>query len=525
MEITTLIDIIKNSAALYPNNEAFKCEDVSITYKELDTKTSQLAKCLIDSGVEKGDRVGIYLNRCIETAIAIYGILKAGAAYVPLDFTAPHSRTRFLIDNCGIAFLVTSNNQKRKITSLVDADSSLQGILGVSLDIPIKTTSWDFIYKTSLENYEAIKVSENDLAYIMFTSGSTGAPKGIMHTHGSGLNYAKLSANLYQVNSKDRVANHAPINFDISTFGYFTGPLAGASTVVITDAYTKFPVSLANLMDKENLTIWYSVPLALIQILLSGALDKINVNALRWVLFGGEVFATKYLKELIKKWPNVTFSNVYGPAEVNQCTYYNINSSTSLENQIPIGKIWNHTDYKILDPNDNEVSKGNKGLLVINSITMMKGYWNNKELTEKSFYIKTDEENNKLVYYRTGDVVYENKDNDMIFVGRNDRQAKIRGFRIELDEIELVLLKHPSVKEASVIIVESENKKKELNAVILLFEDVNTTSKELISFCKTNLPVYSIPERIQIFNSLPKTSSGKIDRNVLKNNLITKMNE
>ena len=522
MELLTLTDIITNSAELYSDNEAFKCEENSVSFKELDAKTSQLAKCLIDSGVKKGDRVGIYLNRCLETAIAIYGILKAGAAYVPLDFTAPHPRTRSLIDNCDIEFLVTSNSQKRKIISLIDKSSSLKGVIGLSHDLSVKTVSWDSVFNIRLEDYQAIEINQDDLAYIMFTSGSTGSPKGIMHTHRSGLNYAKLSAKLYQVNSKDRVANHAPINFDISTFGYFSAPLSGASTVIITDAHTKFPVSLANLIEKEKLTIWYSVPLALVQILLSGTFDKINFDSLRWVLFGGEVFGLKYLNEFMEKLPNATFSNVYGPAEVNQCTYYNFNSVTALDSQLPIGKVWYDAEYKILDTNDIEVAKGEKGILVIKADTMMKGYWKNEELTVQSLYIELNDENLESKYYRTGDVFYENGDGNLFFVGRNDRQTKIRGFRIELDEIESVLLKHPSVKEASVILVELENNKKELYAATLMLPGTTVSNKELKSFCKSHLPVYSVPDQIQIFETLPRTSSGKIDRNVLMNNLIEK---
>ncbi|WP_418603964.1 amino acid adenylation domain-containing protein [Hwangdonia sp.] len=521
MELFTLTDIIKNSADFYPNNEAFKCEDTSVSYKELDVKTSQLAKCLIDSGVKKGDRIGIYLNRCIETAIAIYGILKAGAAYVPLDFSAPHQRTRFLIHNCSIAFLVTSNKQKRKIASLLDGSLSLKGIIGLTHDMPVKTISWDIVFNINLKNYQATKIIEDDLAYVMFTSGSTGTPKGIMHTHRSGLNYAKLSADLYRINSNDRIANHAPINFDISTFGYFSAPLAGASTVIITDAHTKFPVSLAKLMEKEKLTIWYSVPLALVQILLSGALDKINLNSLRWVLFGGEVFGLKYLEELIKKWPNAMFSNVYGPAEVNQCTYFNFNSISNVNSHLPIGKVWGNTEFKILDNDDKEVVKGEKGILVIRSGTMMQGYFNNESLTYQSFYKEQNTANLVLKYYRTGDVVYENEDNDLVFAGRNDRQVKIRGFRIELDEIESILLKHPSVKEGSVMVVEREDNNSMVYAAILLFPETITSSTELKAFCKLHLPVYAVPDQIQIFESLPRTSSEKIDRNALIK-LITK---
>jgi acyl-coenzyme A synthetase/AMP-(fatty) acid ligase len=312
------------------------------------------------------------------------------------------------------------------------------------------------------------------------------------------------------------VANHAPINFDISTFGYFSAPLSGASTVIITDAHTKFPVSLANLMEREKLTIWYSVPLALVQILLSGMLDKINLNNLRWVLFGGEVFGLKYLEKFMEKLPNAIFSNVYGPAEVNQCTYYNFNSITTLDSHLPIGKIWYDAEYKILNTDDKEVAKGEKGVLVVKTNTMMKGYWKNDELTAQSLYIDL----NNAKYYRTGDVFYENEYGNLFFVGRNDRQTKIRGFRIELDEIESVLLKHPSVKDASVIIVELENNQMELYAAILLLAETNVSATELKSYCKSHLPVYSVPDQIQIFDTLPRTSSGKIDRNVLMNNLI-----
>nr|WP_282123516.1 amino acid adenylation domain-containing protein [Algibacter mikhailovii] len=523
MKPSTLVDIITNAVELFPSKEAFKCEENALSFNELDIKTSQLASCLVDLGVDQGDRVGIYLNRCIETVIAIYGILKAGAAYVPLDFTAPHARTQSIIDNCDISFLVSSNKQKRKIASLSKQKSSLKGIIGVTQDLPLESLPWEFVFNITLDNYSPKKINEDDLAYIMFTSGSTGTPKGIMHTHKSGLNYAMLSSQLYQVKSSDKVGNHAPINFDISTFGYFSAPLAGASTVIITDAHTKFPVSLAKLIHEEQLTIWYSVPLALIQILLSGALDKIEINSLRWVLFGGEVFGLKYLKELMAKWPDAMFSNVYGPAEVNQCTYYNFNSLFKHTSQLPIGKVWDKTSYKILDSDDNEVAKGDMGVLVINSITMMKGYWGKEELTKQSCYFEKSNADQESRYYRTGDVVFENANGDLVFVGRNDRQVKLRGFRIELDEIESVLLKHPSVREASVIIVELTENKKSIYAAILLLSEAQVLPKELISFCKTNLPGYAVPERIEIFVELPRTSSGKIDRNVLKKNIINKI--
>lgn len=509
MEYYTLTDIVENSAKRFPNGEAFKCGNQSITFSELDVKSSQLAKCLLDSGINKGDRVGIYLNRCMETAIAIYGILKAGAIYVPLDFTAPHARTQKVMSNCNIEILVSSQPLKNRVKKLTEQSSCIHRIIGLIADIPLKTSTWDEVYSLDLSNYSPVKIMEADLAYIMFTSGSTGEPKGIMHTHRSSLNYAKLSSNVYNLSSTDRVGNHAPIHFDISTFGYFSSPLAGATTIIVTDAHTKLPGSLAQLMSDEKLTIWYSVPLALVQLLHSGLLDKIKMEALKWVLFGGEVFGFKYLKELMQKWPHVEFANVYGPAEVNQCTYYHFKKILPQFKTLPLGNIWKNTTYKILNGNNEEVNKGEHGELVIRSGTMMEGYWRNKTLTEKSFYRENIDSNIEYVYYRTGDVVYEDESGLLFFVGRNDRQVKLRGYRIELNEVESVLLSHQQVNEVAVLIdIEQE----EIYAAVILFKNVDVTPNELKKYCNSHLPTYAVPNRIEIFEKLPRTSSGKIDK-------------
>lgn len=509
MQAYTLTDIVINSAERFPNADAFKCGAQSVTFSELDVKTNQLAKYLLDSGVKKGDRVGIHLNRCLETAIAIYGILKAGAVYVPLDFTAPHTRNQKIIDNCDVRFLVSSQPLKSKVNKLLAINSKLECVIGLKLDAAIKTVSWDEIYNIDLSNYLPVKIVENDLAYIMFTSGSTGDPKGIMHTHKSGLNYAKLSSELYGLTSNDRVGNHAPIHFDISTFGYFSAPLAGASTVIVTDAHTKLPGSLTQLMAHEKLTIWYSVPLALVQVLNSGLLDKLNMKSLRWVMFGGEVFAIKHLKELMEKWPKAEFSNVYGPAEVNQCTYYNFKEISSKYKTLPLGKFWKNTDFKILGRNNKPAKTGEKGELVIRSGTMMRGYWKNNELTEQSLYREAIDSSIENVYYRTGDIVFEDEEGVLFFVGRNDRQIKIRGYRIELNEIESVLVNHPQINEVAVMVNSSE---KEIYAAVLLFKNASITVDEIKKYCKTHLPAYAVPSNIEIFGELPRTSSGKIDK-------------
>ena len=290
---------IEQSAKRFPERQAFVWANQSITFAELHKQTNQLANLLIVQGVKKGDRVGIYMNRSLESAIAVYGIMKAGAAYVPLDTSAPITRTQFLINDCEIKHLVTIPTQKRPLKTLVAEDVRLDSIIGAKVDWHINTFSWEEVLEQSAKNPD-VTILDSDLAYIMYTSGSTGAPKGIMHTHRSGLTYAKLSADLYDLNENDRIGNHAPLHFDISTMGYFTAPLVGATSVVVPEPHTKMPASLAQLIEKEKLTIWYSVPLALIQMLQGGTLADKDFSALRWVLYGGEPFPAKHLRTLME---------------------------------------------------------------------------------------------------------------------------------------------------------------------------------------------------------------------------------
>ena len=507
---------VEHSASLYPNKEAFRYGKETLTFSELDLKSNQLANYLVDSGVVKGDRVAIYMHRCLETAIAMYGILKSGAAYVPLDSSAPHKRTRFLIDDCGIEFMLTTEKQKKKLNKLYEESTPLKKVIGIAEHQTISCVDWGTIFSAPLENYRKTEILGQDLAYIMYTSGSTGAPKGIMHTHNSGLAYAKLSANLYGLHSDDRLANHAPLHFDVSTFAYFGGPLVGATTTIVSDAHTKMPVSLAALIAAEKISVWYSVPLALSQLVQTETLNDYDFSSLRWVLFAGEVFTIKYLKELVNCWPHANYSNIYGPAETNQCTNYNFDASTVIGDYLPIGKVWENTEYKIISSEDKEVPVGEAGQLAVRSATMMLGYWNNETLTQNSFYKKKIADNLTHVFYRTGDLVKKDKNGDLLFLGRADRQVKIRGYRIEIDEVEAVLGQHEKVKEAAICVIENSKGEKQLLAAVLLKIGVHIEINELMGYCRSQLPVYALPSEISILDDFPRTGSGKIDLTKIK---------
>ncbi|SHI51856.1 amino acid adenylation domain-containing protein [Algibacter luteus] len=509
--IYNLVQICQNSAKEFGHNDAFRYLNEVISFNDLDVKSSQLAKHLYNLGIKKGDRVGILMPRCLETAIAVYGILKSGAAYVPIDPFSPLERAKFLIEDCGIKHVITIPQQIKKIKKLTLKNKNLTSIVGISNEEGFKSITWEDVFKISLKNYVPANILGEDLSYILYTSGSTGTPKGIMHTHNSALAFAELVVDLYDFKPTDKVANVAPLHFDPSILGYFSAPLAGATTVIVSDGHLKFPVSLAELMEKEQLTIWFSVPLVLVQLMLNGGIKNRDFSSLRWVLFSGEVFPTKQLRALMKIWPHAIYSNIYGPTELNQCTNYNLYEPPIGDDTIPIGTTWGNTEFKILDENDNEVKEGEVGLLVIRSATMMQGYWNNIALTEKSMYNLEVAPGFMHVYYRTGDLVKLNNKGELLFLGRKDRQIKLRGFRIEIDEIENILLKFKGVVEAAVVLADLKEEK-ELIATVLTDKNSKISTKDLEKHCNNELPVYALPSKILILDAFPRTSTGKINR-------------
>ena len=518
--IYLLSQILDRAAEQFGDREAFRCEGESLTYAELLRRANGLAHWLVAHGVSRGDRVGIYLSKSLECAIAIYGIWKAGAAYVPLDPSAPISRITYMVEHCGIRHLITQPSKRRKLPEILAASPELRWVVGlpdtVELDPAITRCEWSALPVS--EQAPPVKLVAQDLAYIMYTSGSTGTPKGIMHTHYSGLSYAELVADTYGLTVGDRIGNHSPLHFDISTLGFFAGPLVGATTVIIPEAYTKVPASLSQLIQDEALTVWYSVPFALTQLWLRGVLPERALGSLRWVLFAGEPFPAKYLYALMAHLPQARFSNIYGPAEVNQCTYYHVPPLAAgepvPEDIAPIGQIWNNSEGLVVDEQNQPVAPGEVGELLVRTATMMSGYWQRPDLNAKAFY-HTQVANQSAVFYRTGDLVQQ-QDGQYRFLGRKDRQIKTRGYRVELDAVEAALVSHPLVEEAATYAVPYEVGSYQIEASVILKPDVSLSEAEIKRYVAERLPAYAVPQRVSISVEFPRTGTGKIDRRALQ---------
>jgi amino acid adenylation domain-containing protein len=500
---------IIRSADQNPDKVAFKQLDRAISYEQLVNQSFKLANFLQDLGIRKGDRVGICMNRALESSFSTYGIMLAGAAYVPIDSNLPPFRIAGLLSDCDIKVVISRPEFHAKIEQICQESSPLKYVIGLDLGSTEKIRSfiWDDVMSSS-DSSPSVSCFEDDMAYIMYTSGTTGRPKGIVHTHKSGFSYAKLSAELYHITQQDILGNHSQLHYDISTMGYLTMPYVGGCTVIIPEAYTVFPSSLGQLIESEKMTIWYSVPLALIQLLKSNALEGRDLKAIRWVLFGGEPFAIQHIKALFDYFPSASFSNVYGPAEVNQCTYFNFNKSTKLIHPVPIGRSWPetsvHISYRSTSGQEEDV-----GELHVSSSTQMKGYWNQPELTKKRTCLRRNRHGEEQLYFKTGDLVRALPNGDLVFVGRADRQIKVRGYRVELNEIESVLLSHPSIVESAVYA-------KKLDDAWAIYANVVSKDKSLlhsdiIKFLSKFLPSYALPMEIRMTESIPRTSAGKID--------------
>lgn len=516
--IYSLVQALDKTAVRYPEREAVRCNGKGISYATLQQQANNLAFILQQQGVKRGDRVGVYINKDIESAVSIYGIMKAGAAYVPLDPFAPVERLNYVIRDCQINVVLTKPNKLAQVRSMV-AETELTCLVGVDPqeDLSVTCVPWTQVTDPESHHEPDVHVIEQDLAYILYTSGSTGTPKGIMHTHRSALSFAEWACETYELTHEDRVTNHAPYHFDLSTFDLYATMLAGGTVVIIPEYITKFPASHSQLLQDEKITVSYTVPFALIQLMERGALESRDLSALRWVLFAGEVFPTKHLRELMKLWSDKRFSNLYGPTETNVCTYYHVPElPDDFEETIPIGLACANEEMLVLDADDQPVAQGEVGELLVRGGTVMRGYWGRPDLNEKGFYRRPAFDHYEDVFYRTGDLVLQMADGNFKYFGRKDRQVKTRGYRVELDEVEVALLLHEDVKEAAVYTISDGNGSNLIEAAVIPNEDTELTQNLLAKHIAGKLPPYAVPTKIYVMADFPRTSTGKINRRALQ---------
>lgn len=496
----TLGEVLAEAAGRSPERTAVRCDDDQVTYDELNALADALAVRLRAEGVRRGDRVGLHLAKRIPAIAAVYGVMKAGAAYVPLDRAAPTARNARFADDCGIRVLITDT----------DAGEAVRAAMAAP---PVVLEVEDLRDWPSPTDAEAVAddVSPDDAAYILSTSGSTGVPKGVVHTHASALAFVQWAAKALGIEPSDRLSSYAPLHFDLSVFDLYVAALVGATLVIVPERMTGIGADLAAFVEQEQITTWYSVPSAL-TLLADAVNDPEALTTLRRVVFAGEVFPIPKLRQLHALVPDATLWNFYGPTETNVCTYLQVRDLPSQdEAALSIGRACeNDTEAFAVTADGTVAGVGIEGELFVRGPTVMRGYWGMPE--RDSEVLVVDPRGGSGRCYRTGDIVRLRDDGAFDLLGRRDHQVKSRGYRIELGEVEAALHAHPGVAEAVAVAIPHEGWGTAVVGCVVLREGVEVAEVELRRHVSTIVPRYMVPVRIDFLDALPRMSNGKADR-------------
>ncbi|MCX8128560.1 MAG: amino acid adenylation domain-containing protein [Clostridia bacterium] len=516
---------LENSAQRYGEKTAVRYRDEAVTYRQLNMLANQVANTLISQGLAVGDKVGLYLSKSIEAVAAIFGILKAGAVYVPLDPDSPLERTRYIISNCSISTIVVDDFKLQKLVKNQELFPEKLLLLNMSKKQPVPSENkngWKVLSRTEIEDHsinttDAETLTENDLAYILYTSGSTGQPKGVMLTHLNGSVFVDWAADYLNLRADDIFSSHAPFHFDLSIFDIFVSIKLGATLCLIPPGISYFPDAILKYLYENKITVWYSVPSALIQLLSLKDDLRAKLQSVNTLIYAGEVFPYQYLNKLGEVLTETDVYNFYGPTETNVITYYKVElqKDKPLEENVPIGMPCPYAEIRIVDENMKPVPPGGAGELIVNGSSLMSGYWGDAEKSARAVRKVTGEKGEAFFYF-TGDWVAEREDGSIIYINRRDNMVKTRGFRVELGEIETALYKHSSVQKASVVAIPDEKIGHRIIAFVDLKKGSRVLPDEMEKHCEHFLPAYMLPEKIIVLQELPLSANGKIDREKLK---------
>ncbi len=472
-----------------PNDLAIKMLEREISYQDLNYNANHLAQHLLNSGVQFGDIIGVELSDTVELAISMLAILKCGAAYLPIDETNPISINKLYIETANVGLLISkcSSNQS------------------YSNGLTIISTNNGALFQYRLEHFDSYQSAPDDKAYVMFTSGSTGKPKGVVVPHRAVVRLVKYS-NYINIRPSDNILQFSKPSFDASTFEFWAPLLNGATLVPYSGNGLDPNVLKSDIKNNRVTVLWLTA--ALFHLMADKFIDALT--PLNILLAGGDVLNPKYVNKIFDTLPDITFINGYGPTENTTFTCCHVMTSRNRPlKTVPIGQAISGTGVHILDDAMRPVERGQIGELIASGNGVALGYLNEEYNTD--VFISNNDIAPGLLY-RTGDLVKENVNGELEFVGRKDNQMKIRGFRVSLEDIGSTIVNLAYVSDAIVITNKFESDDQLLIAYIQSKADYVVDVKKVKADLKLVLPSYMIPDQFFFSKKLPINSNGKIDR-------------
>ena len=490
---------------IHAERPALQYADVSYIFSELGEWVDSLATLLMSKNLDRGHVIAIGHDKHPLSYALMLASIRLGIAYVNIDVASPVERSIRILEVSKPAMLFYDNSDYEGHMAKLAATQDCELLLLEDSLLPVASRN---DREKQIRRSQAI--DGETIAYIMFTSGSTGVPKGVAVSHQNVLHFISWGQDRFKITSRDNFANLSPMYFDNSVFDFFVGLFSGASLSPIQRELLSKPYELVEYVDARACTVWFSVPSALMYLMTMKAFGAGLLTGLRTIVFGGEGYPKAELKKLYERFSDqATLVNVYGPTECTCiCSSHTLGPGDfeNLDGLPTLGELNPNFDYRILDNNDLDASEGELCLIGPN---VAAGYFNDPERTSLAFYTITDRNRFMKRMYRTGDLVKE-MDGRLNFIGRKDNQIKHMGYRIELEEIEQALVRLASVDQAAVIYQRTRATHGKLVGFVACSSEVD--EKTLFDALGQLVPDYMVPARLIVMDKLPKNANGKVDR-------------
>jgi amino acid adenylation domain-containing protein len=522
---TRLQDWLTLQAGLRPDATAVVFRGTPTSYEQFERASNRLARALMAAGCVRGDRVGLLLSKSTDALIAMFAALKADCIYVPLDVSNPCARIASILEQSECRCVVAEHASAGLLSELATSGGwpASTGLLWVDDGADLPAGVQTRFTKDAIASFSGAHVRSrskpDEAAHILFTSGSTGAPKGVVITHSNVVSFVQWAIKYFGIGPGDRLSGHPPLHFDLSTFDIHGTIAAGAQIHLLPPEINLLPHRLADFIRQARLTQWFSVPTALRHMAKFDAVKWNDFPALRRLLWCGEKFATPDLRYWMQRLPHVTFANLYGPTEATiASSHYQVKQCPEDDREeIPIGSACDGESLLVLNQALKPAARGEIAGLYITGAGLSPGYWRDAAKTKQMFLQNPYSSNPASRIYDTGDLARIGEDGQIYLVGRSDTQIKSRGYRIELGEVEAALSTLAGMQEAATVAIdESGVEGKTVCCAYVLPPGSGVALATLKRQLLHLLPRYMIPARWMLLERLPQNGNGKVDRKLLK---------